>query len=107
MTENDPAIANPARGEASIVVAGEARLLRPTFTTLAAAEEEFGPLFALVDRAADGKLRLSEIAALFWHCLASRTGLTREEVGEAVLDMGLAKATRPLRVMLGQILQGR
>ncbi|MDB5724867.1 MAG: transfer agent family protein [Novosphingobium sp.] len=98
--------ANPYRGEAELVVAGAPRLLRPSFTALVAAEEELGPLFALVERAGTGQLRLTEMAALFWHCLADRTDLTREAIGEAVATLGLAAATKPLRVLLGQILQG-
>lgn len=98
--------ANPHRGEASLVIAGAPRLLRPSFTALVAAEEEHGPLFALVERAAAGQLRLGEMAALFWHCLAERDGLTREAVGEAVAGQGLAACARPLRVLLAQILQG-
>ncbi|MDE2595762.1 MAG: gene transfer agent family protein [Sphingomonadales bacterium] len=99
-------MANPHRGEASLAVAGVARVLRPSFAALVAAEEELGPLFALVERAADGKLRLSEVAALFWHCLAERDGLNRETVGDAVAEMGLAAAAAPLRALLAQILQG-
>ena len=98
---------NRARGEASIVVAGRPRVLRPTFAALVAAEEELGPLFALVERAGGGEMRLGELAALFWHCLAEREGLTREDVGEAVMQIGLAGCAAPLRVLLGQILQGR
>ena len=99
-------VANAERGEATLPVAGEARTLRPSFTALVAAEEELGPLFALVERAGDGQLRLSEIAVLFWHCCEDRHDLSREDVGEAVLGMGLAAASKPLRVLLGQILQG-
>lgn len=99
--------ANPLRGEALLPVEGTARLLRPDFTALVAAEEELGPLFALVERAGAGQLRLSEVAALFWHCLAARDGLTREQVGNAVITLGLAEASKPLRVLLGQILQGQ
>ena len=99
--------ANPERGEAALVVAGQVRVLRPTFAALVAAEEELGPLFALVERAGDGKLRLSEMAALFWHCLAEREGLARESVGEAVIAHGLAACAGPLRTLLGAILQGR
>jgi hypothetical protein len=102
---SDPA-ANPWRGEASLTIANTARLLRPSFAALVAAEEELGPLLALVERAAEGQLRLSEIAALFWHCLARRDGLTREMVGDAVLEAGLAAATAPLRILLRQIVQG-
>ena len=99
---------NPARGEASLVVAGETLTLRPSFEALVAAEEELGPLFALVERAAEGGLKLAEIAGLFWHCIAARPpGLTRERVGEAIAEQGLAKATPVLRVLLTQILQGR
>lgn len=88
------------------MVAGQPRLLRPSFSALVAAEEELGPLFALVERAGAGQLRLGEMAALFWHCLADREGLTRDAVGEAVTAVGLAAASAPLRVLLGQILQG-
>lgn len=98
--------ANPFRGEAALVVAGQPRLLRPSFSALVAAEEELGPLFALVERAGAGQLRLNEMTALLWHCLADRADLTREAVGEAVLAQGLAAASAPLRALLGQILQG-
>ena len=99
--------ANPFRGEASLPLAGSPRLLRPSFAALVAAEEELGPLFALVERAGAGQLKLAELVALFWHCLADREGLNRDTVGQAVTTMGLAEASKPLRVLLGQILQGR
>ena len=98
---------NALRGEAAVVVGGVECTLRPTFTALVAAEEELGPLFALVERAGAGNLRLAEMAALFWHCLDRREGLTREAVGEAVVAHGLAASARPLRALLGAILQGR
>ncbi|HEY9579030.1 MAG TPA: gene transfer agent family protein [Rhizorhapis sp.] len=100
--------ANPARGEAMLRVAGEQYLLRPSFTALVAAEEEVGSLFALVERAAAGELRLAEMAALFWHVIDARPeSVTREAVGEAVLGMGLAGATPVLKLVLRQILVGR
>ena len=100
--------ANPARGEAMLRVAGLELRLRPTFGALVAAEEELGPLFALVERAAAGGLRLSEMTGLFWHCLADRPAtLTREMLGEAVAEGGLANATPVLKIVLQQILAGR
>lgn len=99
--------ANPLRGEAAIIVNGVPRLLRPSFTALVAAEEELGPLFALVERAGKGQLRLAEMTALFWHCLAQPDALSRAQLGDAVLALGLAEAARPLRILLGQILQGQ
>ena len=100
--------ANALRGEVELLVGGRALVLRPSFAALVAAEDELGPLFALVERAADGRLALGELACLFWHCVKERPGaLTREAVGEAVVAEGLAAATPALRVLLGQILQGR
>ncbi|MEA3011469.1 MAG: hypothetical protein QOD42_14 [Sphingomonadales bacterium] len=100
--------ANPARGEASLNVAGAAILLRPSFAALVAAEEELGPLFALVERAAEGRLTLAEMTALFFHCAEARPdGCTRERIGQAIAETGLAKATPALKALLTQILQGR
>lgn len=100
--------ANRARGEATIRIGGEELVLRPTFEALTAAEDELGPLFALVERAADGGLRLSEITALFWHCVRERPEwCTRERTGAAVAEAGLANTTPMLRMLLSQILQGR
>lgn len=100
--------ANPARGEAVLMLGNAALMLRPTFAALAAAEEDIGPLFAMVERAASGALKLSEMVALFWHCLADRPeGMTREAFGEAVAKAGLAAATPALKMLLGQILGGR
>jgi hypothetical protein len=97
-----------ARGEAALEIGGERLLIRPTFAALVAAEEELGPLFALAERAAGGGLKLAEMAALFWHCLHARPeACSRERVGAALAEMGLAKAMPVLRAVLTQILQGR
>lgn len=99
--------ANPHRGEASLQVGGETLVLRPTFSALVAAEQELGPLFALVERASEGKLSLQEIAALFDHLSAGRpSAITRERIGDAVVEIGLAGISPTLRLLLGQILQG-
>jgi hypothetical protein len=100
--------ANAARGETALVVGGERLRLRPSFEALVAAEEELGPLFALVERAAAGGLKVAEIAGLFWHCVDARAeGLTRERIGAAIAEQGLAGVTPVLKTLLGQILQGR
>lgn len=96
------------RGEAELRVGEKMYVLRPSFAALVAAEAELGPLFALVERAADARLGLGELATLFWHCVQDRPEtLTRDAVGEAVIAQGLAAVTPALRVLLGQILQGR
>jgi hypothetical protein len=100
--------ANPARGEGVLTVAGHALTVRPSFAALVAAEQELGPLFALVERAAAGRLTLAETVALVWHCLADRPApLDRETLGEAVVEAGLGALTPLVRALLQQILKGR
>ena len=100
--------ANGARGEASLRLAGAELVLRPSFAALVAAEGELGPLFALVERAADGRLALAEMAALFWHCCRERpAGLTREAFCEGLAAGGLKAAAPALGMLLRQILAGR
>lgn len=99
--------ANGARGEASLRVRGETLVLRPSFAALVAAEGEVGSLFALVERAAAGRLRLSELVALLWHCLRDPVAMSREEFGEAVTAAGIAAATPALKMLIAQILGGR
>lgn len=82
-------------------------MLRPSFTALVAAEGELGSLFGVVERAADGQLTLTEIAALFDHLSADRSsGIGRDQIGQAIVEQGLAEITPTLRILLGQILQG-
>ena len=101
-------VANSLRGEGALRVSGETLVVRPSFAALVAAEDELGPLFALVERAAAGKLGIGEMVALFWHCLRDAPeGLTRERLGEAVVEAGLAAVTPVLRGLLRQILAGR
>lgn len=100
--------ANAARGEAMLRVGGAALVLRPSFEALVAAEAEVGPLFALVERAAAGRLALGELVALFWHCRHDAPeALTRDAFSEAVVAAGLAAATPALKTLIGQILAGR
>lgn len=95
--------ANISRGEA--VVAGFK--LRPSFDALVHAEEEIGSLFAMVERAGNGQLKITEMIALFWHCRDPERNISREDFADAVTSAGLAAATPALKILLGQILAGR
>ncbi|HEY1125943.1 MAG TPA: GTA-gp10 family protein [Sphingobium sp.] len=99
-------VANAARGEAAFELGGRALVVRPSFAALVAAESELGPLLALADRAAEGRLLLAEMAALIWYCLAEREGLAREQVGEALVAQGVGPALPVLRTILRQVLTG-
>ena len=93
--------ANPVRGEASLRVGETDILLRPTFAALVAAEEEIGSLFALVERAAAGQLRLSEMVALFWHCrVEGAIPYDRGQFSEAV-NAGRPITSDPVRQVRG------
>ncbi|QYE33698.1 gene transfer agent family protein [Polymorphobacter sp. PAMC 29334] len=101
-------VANVLRGEASLVLGGVERIFRPTFAALVAAEGEIGPLFAAVERAAAGHLKLDELVALLWHTLSPDSGpLTREKFADAIVEIGLAAVTPVLKTLLTQVLQGR
>ena len=101
--------ANPYRGEVNLLVGGETILIRPSFGALVAAEEELGPLFALVERAAEGKLGIGEMTALFDHLSREGrpAGIDRARIGEAIVERGLAGVSPQLKIVLGQILQGK
>ena len=90
------------------MVGGETILLRPSFAALVAAEEELGPLFALVERAAEGQAAAGRDGG---PVLALRGrpagGATAERIGEAIAEQGLARVTPALKLLLTQILQGR
>ena len=66
-----------------------------------------GDIRAWQARAGDAAKRLAEMTGLFWHCLACPGDLTRDQLGEGIAALGLAEASKPLRVLLGQILQGQ
>jgi hypothetical protein len=97
--------ANTVRGEVALAAGGRTWVFRPTFAALVAAEAELGSLWALIDRAAGGDVRMGEAVALLWHCLGGEA--TRDAFGEAVLEAGLAALTPALHTLFRQILAGR
>lgn len=97
---------NAARGEAGFALGERTLIVRPSFAALVAAEDELGPLLALADRAAEGRLTLAEMAALIWHCLVERDGLKRDAVGEALVAQGVGAALPAVRAILRQMLSG-
>ncbi|WP_446661135.1 GTA-gp10 family protein [Blastomonas sp. SL216] len=91
-----------------LTLAGHDVVLRPSFTALVAAEQEIGPLFDLVERAAAGRLGLGELAALLWHCRSGeRCPIDRDAFCEALAELGMVALTPVLKTLLRQILQGR
>ena len=102
------ALVNAVRGEASLVLDGIVHKFRPTFAALVAAEAEIGPLFVQVEHAAAGKIKLGDLVALLWHCLAPGAApLTRESFAEAIVQAGLSAVPPVLKTLLTQILAGK
>jgi hypothetical protein len=98
---------NPARGETPLPLGDQALTVRPSFQSLVSAETEVGSLFALVEKAAAGQLTLGDTIALVFHCIVDRPdALTREKLGELVVEAGISVLTPVLRVLLGQIVKG-
>ena len=99
--------ANPARGESTLTLAGQPMTVRPSFAALVAAEQQVGPLFALVETAAAGKLTLADTVALIFHCLIDKpSDLTQQTLGDEIVQVGIAVLTPVLQTLLGQIIKG-
>lgn len=98
--------ANSQRGETNIVIGDQLMLLRPSFEALVLAEEELGSLFAMVERASEGSLTISQMAGLIWHCMPLEKRPERSQVGAALLRMGLVEAAKPVRAIFAQVLKG-
>jgi Phage tail tube protein, GTA-gp10 len=95
--------ANMTRGE---VMLFEWRL-RPSFENLVAAEAEIGSLFELIEAAGAGKITLTQMTALLWHCVVPRDEMvSRTDFEVAVLHHGLAQITPAFRAILETILAG-
>lgn len=90
------------RGEVALKLGEETFLLRPSFAALVAAEQETGSLVAMLERAGAGELRLSEIAALFWHCILD-PGLERAAFQELLVAHGLGGLLPTYRTLLAAV----
>lgn len=100
--------ANPMRGDVTLTLGGETRVLRPSFAALAALEADAGPILMLAEAAAAGQVRLAHLAAAFHHLMLCGDGErpSADAVGEMILAEGMAPALRAYRCVLEQILTG-
>ncbi len=93
------------RGEVELRLGADALRLRPSFAALVAAEAEVGSLFGLLERAGAGDMRLGEMAALFWHCLAEQDG-DRAGFEARLMEQGPLSLLVPYRQLLAAIFGG-
>lgn len=94
--------ANPLRGEVELSLGNRTLRLRPSFSALVAAEAEVGSLFRLLDRAASGDVRLTDMGALFWNCAQSQDAERSFFEGE-LLAAGPSTLLTPYRALLTAI----
>ncbi len=99
--------ANPVRGEVALRLGDRALCLRPSFAALVHAEAELGSLPQLIERAAQGDVRLADAAALFWHCRrADGEAMERAAFEEALARAGLQPVLAAYRALLAAIFTG-
>jgi hypothetical protein len=99
--------ANPARGETALTLGDQTLTVRPSFQALVAAEQDVGPLFSLVEKAAAGQLTLADTVALIFHCIVDKPdAMTREALGELITQAGISALSPLLQKLLGQIIKG-
>lgn len=97
--------ANPVRGEVALLLGPDCWRLRPSFERLVAAEVELGSLFALLERAGDGDVRLAEVEVLFWCCLDGERP-ERADFRERLAGAGMTALLPPYRQLLAQLFAG-
>lgn len=93
------------RGEVALTLDGSTFLLRPSFAALVAAEAEIGSLFAVLERAGRGDLRLGDMGPLFWHCLAEAQD-ARGIFERRLVAAGPAALLPAFRALLGAVFGG-
>lgn len=80
---------------------------RPSYAALVAAEADIGSLFALVEHASSGSLKLTDMIALLWHCRVDAPAtLTADMFGTMCVEAGLSRITPVFRQVIEQALGG-
>jgi hypothetical protein len=80
---------------------------RPSYAALVAAEADIGSLFALVECASSGRLKMHDMIALLWHCRVDTPAtLTFDAFGALCLEAGLSQITPVFRQLIEQALGG-
>lgn len=98
-----------AAEERTVTLAGRDHAIRPTFRVIAAAEQAAGlGAYALGLRLASAEFRVAELAAVL-HAMLRASGGTPprvEEIGEALMEDGVAGVVGPMADILLRAFQG-
>ncbi|WP_197027136.1 GTA-gp10 family protein [Methylopila sp. 73B] len=82
---------NP-RNEVSIELAGETRTMRASFAAIRNIERDLGNILPLIDKIGQGNVGVDQCATIIFYGLKGFDDhrLTKDAVGEAVMDRGLS-----------------
>lgn len=101
---------NPIRGDVALNIGGTDWVLRPSFAALARIESEVAPLLALARDAAEGRVRLGDMVAVFRQCMipgqAAQAVPDTETLGAWILEAGMVAVMPPYRDLLQTVLAG-
>lgn len=102
--------ANPMRGDVALEIGGADWVLRPSFTALAGIERDVAPLLALARDAAEGRVRLGDMVAVFRQCMipgqTAQAVPDAETLGAWILEVGMVAVMAPYRDLLQTVLAG-
>ncbi len=101
---------NPVRGEVEIVLTEHTLLLRPTFHALCTLEQVTGNgIYEIAKRFEDGRFTLTDMVSIITTATVWKTNdeiLSRKQLGEAILNVGVAKLVKPISQYLLYALGG-
>lgn len=95
------------RGDVRLTLGATSYHLRPTFSALSAIEHEVSPILKLVQNAAEGDVRIEDMATVFHHCFLTDSTLTRPsaaDFGAMITQEGLLGPLKSYRALLAGIL---
>ncbi len=92
------------RNSVMMTLAGAEYRLKPTFQAIMDIEERLGGIVGLAVKAADGNFGLKEMAVIIWATMTDR--ITFDQVGEMILNEGLATVSPVVRELLTLCLVG-
>jgi Phage tail tube protein, GTA-gp10 len=98
---------NSARGEIELCLAGARFVLAPSFAALLALEAELQTgLVALAKRFIDGQLTLADLQAVIAAGIRGAGGDVPKNLGELIVEEGVANVAQPLTGFLEAALSG-
>lgn len=102
--------ANTERGEIEVTVDGTVYVARPSFKALQSIERQCGPVVEIIRRAISMSVPLGDLTYILHQGILAGSGPRNspkyDEVGEAVIGMGVIASTELASEMLSSLIKG-